>query len=337
MSYFSVGDMSQLYGLRRHGAGLKATISTLSQEVATGIKSDIGNAVKGDFTQLSAINRGIAVGESFKLTTTEAALSAQRMQSGLEAIQDIAVKFGPSLLSVGSMKDETSIDTVTNTAESHIQAIIGAINSNVAGRHVFSGQATDRPAVVPAAELIAQVEAAISGATSASDILTAVDGYFNAPVGAGGYLDQAYLGSRTPRSDVPIGEGQSVSIKMTAQNEEIREALKGAVLAHVASNKPGTLSLETRAILAQRAGEHLSGVGVSLSASRGGIGAAEELIEAAATRNSAEMSGLKIARNELIVADPYESATALTAAQAQLETIYAMTARLSRMSLVDYL
>ena len=60
-------------------------------------------------------------------------------------------------------------------------------------------------------------------------------------------------------------------------------------------------------------------------------------MEQAATRNDAEGTGLRIMHNRLASADPYEAATALTDAEARLEKLYALTARLSRLSLMDYL
>ena len=46
---------------------------------------------------------------------------------------------------------------------------------------------------------------------------------------------------------------------------------------------------------------------------------------------------LGLATARLASADPYEAATALTDAEARLEKLYALTARLSRLSLMDYL
>jgi flagellar hook-associated protein 3 FlgL len=70
---------------------------------------------------------------------------------------------------------------------------------------------------------------------------------------------------------------------------------------------------------------------------RAGIGTLEARIETATARNSAETSALEMARNEIIAVDPYKAATDLSAAQTQLETLYTVTARLSRLSLAGYL
>jgi flagellar hook-associated protein 3 FlgL len=70
---------------------------------------------------------------------------------------------------------------------------------------------------------------------------------------------------------------------------------------------------------------------------RSGIGSQEARTEAARVRNEAELAALKIARSDLYSADPYETATHLQLVQAQLESVYTMTARLARLSLSEYL
>ena len=67
------------------------------------------------------------------------------------------------------------------------------------------------------------------------------------------------------------------------------------------------------------------------------VGGFEGQIEGARARNGAEISALQIARSEIVRVDPYEAATELQAVETQLESLYAITARLSRLSLVDYL
>ena len=67
------------------------------------------------------------------------------------------------------------------------------------------------------------------------------------------------------------------------------------------------------------------------------IGTVESRIEDAKIINSAEGAALDLARSEMLGVDPYETATKLENTQTQLETLYALTARLSRLSLVDFL
>ena len=67
------------------------------------------------------------------------------------------------------------------------------------------------------------------------------------------------------------------------------------------------------------------------------IGTVEAQIEAARTRNSAEETALGIFRSEIGSVDSYEAATRLEQARSQLESLYLITARVSRLSLTEFL
>ncbi len=75
----------------------------------------------------------------------------------------------------------------------------------------------------------------------------------------------------------------------------------------------------------------------SLTALRADVGLEEERAAEAVTRNSALAASLTIMRNELALVDPYATAVALQDTETQLETQFALTARLSNLSLVNYL
>jgi flagellar hook-associated protein 3 FlgL len=67
------------------------------------------------------------------------------------------------------------------------------------------------------------------------------------------------------------------------------------------------------------------------------VGTIQSYIENANTRNITEISAIEIARSSILSVDPYDSATKLQSMQTQLELLYAMTAKLSKLSLVNYI
>ncbi len=70
---------------------------------------------------------------------------------------------------------------------------------------------------------------------------------------------------------------------------------------------------------------------------RAHVGSVEAHVEQASARNAAETSALEIARSDMISADPYDTASALEAVTTQMETLYTLTARLSRLNFADYM
>ena len=70
---------------------------------------------------------------------------------------------------------------------------------------------------------------------------------------------------------------------------------------------------------------------------RSDLGFAQERIAQSTARNAAERTSLYMARGELLSIDAFEAASALEEVHTQLETIYMITARTSRLSLVNFL
>jgi flagellar hook-associated protein 3 FlgL len=336
MSYVSVGDMAQLFQMRRHNAQLKTLSSQLSEELTTGVRQDTGAAVRGDFTALAGIDRSLASLASYKLATTEAAQLAGTQQVALDTLQTMLSDAGPSLLSASTSSSQTMISATTGDARQKFISAISALNTNTAGRYIFSGVASDTRPLPPAEDILAALTTEIAAETSATGIAAAVTAWFDAPPGGGGYLDVAYQGGGA-LAPVHIGAGETAELDATAADPQLRNALKGLAIAALVSQ--GALGADAvgRSALTRAAGEMVMSAESGLAALQALIGGTEAQIDDAATRNSAETSSLKIARSGMVAADPYDTASALQAVQTQIETLYTLTARLSRLSLTEYL
>lgn len=336
MNYVSIGDMSQAYQLRRHQATLKSNLSQLTEEVATGLRKDVGAAVRGDFTALSGIEGSLKALASYDLAGKEGAQLASAMQTSLGAIQTQVSGLGATLASAAASASTTMISATTADAKGKFFGAVAALNTDTAGRHLFSGNATDTPPVVPADQLLAFLQAEIAGLTTVQDVVASVDAWFDAPAGGGGYLDLAYRGS-DPLAPIAIGEDDTVELSVTAADPAIRGSLKGLALAALVAEGQFAGDLPARSHLTQIAGERILTADGTLSTLRAEVGTAEKRIEDATARNSAAVTSLELARGALVSVDPYRTATALQEAQTQLETLYLLTARLSQLSLADYL
>lgn len=70
---------------------------------------------------------------------------------------------------------------------------------------------------------------------------------------------------------------------------------------------------------------------------RSDLGAGQARIEEARVTVETTRAGLELERGRLTEADPYRTATDLQALQTRLETLYVLTARLSRLTLTEFL
>lgn len=337
MNYVSVGDMAQSYQLRRHGAQLKTVMTQLTEEVMTSVKQDAAKALGGNFGPLAAIDRSLSMIEAYDLSAKEAGLRAAGMQSALGLMQESASDLGTGLLALSGATNPQPVQAALADAAQRFEAVISALNTEVAGRHLFAGAASDTTPVVEADAILTALSTQIAGLTNAADIDAAVAAWFDAPQGGGGFLDTAYFGSDLASGPVQVAEGEGISLDLRTSTPGLRQTLTGFAMAALVGRDMVPQDDQLRADLAQAAGEHLLSAESALVSFRADLGVAEAAIEDARTRNSAEKSSLELARAELIGADPYESATALQAIETQLETLYTLTARLSALSLADYL
>lgn len=337
MNYMSVGDLARSYQLRNHNTQLKSALSDLTNEVMTGVKSDIGAAVRGDFRALASINASLARLDVYGQTGTRAGLVLSTMQSSLGHIRSTASDVAKSLLSSGSEATATGLTTSLSQATSALTTVLSSLNVSASGHRVFSGIAVDAVSVGTTQDLMSSLATATSGLTQADDIADAVTQWFDAPTGGGGYLDTMFGGSQTGIADLDLSDESSIAIPVTAADRSVRDVIRGLALAALAADTTSPLSDSQRQRLANLSAGALLESDGGLIETQARLGVLEALVETAATRNGAEETTLSTARLDLIGADEYETSTALKAAQSQLETLYTLTARLSDLSLANYL
>ena len=332
----SVSDLARSYQLRLSQTSLKTKLDTLSQESTSGVKADIASALQGDLGRISQIESRLTMLKTYGNNLSEAQSLFSGMQDAATAIQALASKTGPVLVSDALTSSDPTLQVHLRKAPDELRAVLSALNTTVAGRSAFSGSRTDQAAVVGYDDLIAQLTAAVGGATTAAAITTAINGYFDSPAGAGGFADIGYLGDDNGTTSISVAPDKALGSDLTANSGEFRAALKGfAILAFAA--EATTLDSQTLRDLSRAAGGHLVSGRDQLSLAMAGIGQQEEQAAKFQTANAAESSAMTLARNGLIAADPYETATALKEIQANIETLYTLTSRLSSLTLTDYL
>ena len=210
------------------------------------------------------------------------------------------------------------------------------MNAQIGGRALFAGAATDSPALADADTILSALTEVTATAADAAEAADRVDDWF-APGGDFDTSGLGYVGSATRMSGFRVADGTRADIHIRADDPAIRETLKGLALAALVKDGPFNGNVEQRSDLARIAGGQLLSSQSAFIAARAEVGTAQATIENATTQNAAERTALSISRNEITSIDPYQTAVELREVEVQLETLYSMTARLSRLSLVNYL
>jgi flagellar hook-associated protein 3 FlgL len=332
MTRISLGDASMTNILARQGLALRAEVQRASQEVTTGRQVDIGQALRGDYSPLLAIDASLSRLRSYASTTADAANLTAAQQVALTSVASHVSDVSGILLGARDFATAAQVDTLAADMRNRLGGVVGLVNSQVAGRSAFAGTATSSIPLGSAEDMLTALAAAAAGAATAGQVAAVVTTWFSDPAGY-----QAFYQGADPLSPVAIAPGESADLSTTALDPAVRDTLAGFAMAALLDRGVLAGLPEERSLLARRSGETLVSSSDSRIALAARIGTVEAQIEDASTRNAAEATALGILRSETGLVDPYEAATRLENARAQLESLYLVTARVSRLSLVEFL
>lgn len=330
----SVGDMARSLVLRTNQVQLRQQMDKLAVEVATGFAKDSAKKLGGDTTSLLAIDRTLAKLDAYKINTTEATYVTTSMQNAMDEMQQRSQTLSQTLIAADLTPNSTLLKTMSDDAENAMAQVLNGMNRQVAGRFLFSGTATDQPAVQGVDVMMNELRTALTGATTAADVNTTLDTFF----GAGGAFETTiYQGSNNGLSPMQLSETESASVDIKATDQAFRDILKPMAMAAIATDGTLGLSGDVQVDLLAQSGRDLLGAQTSIVELRASLGALEGRIEETVARNSAEITSTQLARLELVGVDEFETATKYESVRGQLESLYAITARSQRLSLAEYL
>ncbi|MDZ4136963.1 MAG: flagellin [Paracoccaceae bacterium] len=303
--------------------------------MTSGRVADVGRAVAGDLVPLVGIENTLTRLSGYRAATTEAETFSGAMQNTLSVLDALSNEIAPALLGAANSGNAATIAILAQDASQKFDSAVNALNTRIGDRTLFAGVAIDGPALADPETILAALEAAIAGAgaVTANDIAAAVTNWFADPAG---YATAGYLGG-DGLSALAVSADDRVNLTLTAADPAIGDTLKGLALATLLDRGLLASNHTERAALAQKAGAALIQSQTDRTEIAARLGTTQARIEAASVRNDSERSALEIARAGLLAVDPFEAATRLEATQSQLEALYAVTARLSRLSLVDFL
>lgn len=334
MSMTSIGDMAQSLMLRTRSTQIKQSIATLTEELSTGQTTDITGRLGGDFSYLADIDRNLARLNGYSVAASEAALFSASSQAGLERLHDLTSGLSASLLSVSLSNLDPVKDNVALQAKSNLDSAISALNGSAGGRSLFAGTATDTAPLNSAQTLLDELKTVLTGLGTAPAIKQAAQDWFDDPAG---FRAAMYVGADESLSPVAVGPGQQARMWMKADDPEFRDVLRNMAVTALMTDPDLGLDLATQNELVFNSAEGLLASQDRIAGLQADLGFAQARIEEASTRNASARVGLEYARSELLEADPFETATRLQDVQFQLESLYSVTVRNARLSLLSFM
>ncbi|MDO9637131.1 MAG: flagellar biosynthesis protein FlgL [Pseudotabrizicola sp.] len=333
MTMVSSGDLAQSLLLKSHTARLKGELGRLTQEFAAGRVSDVGATLNGDLTRLTSVSRARTMTAGYQSAAREASSHSAAMQSALKTIAETSGSLVGPLLTASQLNTEDSVALTGVDARGRLDAVLATMNISAGGRSLFSGQALDQPSVAGADTILTALRAELVGAVTAQQAMDRISDWFDDPAG---YRALAYQGG-VPLGPVAVSSTDRVWMGVTAEDPAFRAMLKGMTAAALLDDPATPLPATETKTLARLSAETLLAGNEAMITLAAQLGISEGRIEAAQSRNAVDLLAQEMAQADLVRSDPERLAIELEAVQTNLESVYAITARLSRMSLTDFL
>lgn len=335
MSWVSLGSLALPFQMQSNGVHLRHAMARHSFEMTTGRVEAPQRHLRGDLGELSVIESRLARIETYNLVIGQNETLLETAQSALGRLADLGSLLSNQILTaVFADSGDQSYASVGASARVALGDMVSVLSTTVAGRTLFSGAVVDRAPLVPADDIMTSVKAAVAGLNTAADITAALESFFFDPGGT--FETLIYQGAGTSPGGA-IDDFESGPTLPVAADPAIRRHLMGAAMGALLDEPILVLSRAETRVLANQTMEAIESNGGAVTALRAGIGFGQELLEQRAQRLSYEKDALVLARNRLVGTDPFESASLLEETRHRLEALYAVTARVSRLSLLEYL
>lgn len=334
MAMTTIGDLSQSFLLQRHQAALQARSLRLQSEVTTGKVADTRSHLRGDYIHLGEIERGLALVESYRTAIAEGEIVTESLQSALGAVQQVTSDVASGLLLAAQSGSPLGVETGAQQAGAAFETLVAQLNARAGDRSLFAGAAYDSPALAPPQAMLEALRGAMHGAASLAEVQEALDGWFGS---GGGFETQGYLGATQDGAAVQLSEDLRLSLSLRADDPVFRDLLKAVAMAALAADKSLPFDTKLRRQMVEAGGSGLMTAQSGLTDTLAGLGLQQARIEDSRARAEAAGFALERSRSTLLSADPFEAATRFEAVQSQIEALYAVSARATRLRFLDYM
>lgn len=324
-------DILSFSTMSRNVADLKNRADVARTEAVTGRHEDITAHTKGNVGEAHLLKKAVDDVAAYQESLTFSIGRAAATQTSLNSITTDSSRIATAALAAVQREDDAVLRTSAAEARASITTIFSALNASVGGRSLFGGDVAEQFPLTSPEQLLSEVETIVAGAADAATAEALLDTYFNDP--AGGFATNIYQGGDGTAPKVEIAPGLRIDVSAKANEQEIRDLLRGLASLAVFENAGFAGAQAFAEAGATRALEAESG----FTDLRARIGIGEARMEVARSRYADEEAALTTLFNQRTARDPFEAASQLQLLESQLESSFLLTARLSQLSLSNFL
>lgn len=348
MKTSSVSTLALSQSLRASIQRMQAQLQKAQTEVASGRVADTGLALGNGATQVVSLDRDI---ERMKGIIDSNALVSSRLSATQNSLGQLATGAESFLskLSLALSGNDNARSIAKDSAETMLGSFGSILNTNVNGQYIFAGINTD---VKPVNDYLAtgspakaafdaafqahfgfsQTDAAAQSITETdmSSFLTSVESQFLGPGWSANWssaVDQPIV------SRITLNETSPTSV--TANQQGVQKLAMAATIVYDLLN--GNVSAAAQKAIVDKAVSLTSDSTSALASLQGSTGILQERVTNASDRLQTQINLFDKQLSGLVSVDPYEASTRVSNLLTQIETSYALTARIQQISLLRFL
>ena len=325
MDRFSISSGLMTASLGQHISELRTQIGKTSTDATTGRYEDLTLHLSGRIGKAMLGQKALADISTDREVLNLRASRLSLIQTSLGTVQESSSGIAANMLSAIGGEHETDVGIAARDAKAALSASLSSLNARYGDRFLFAGDATSTLPFSDQSALLADIELIADSATDSADFATQLDDYFTSPTG--GWLQNIYQGSTT------ASDPESV----TADNDAIKSLIRDLAVLAISGPDGPLASLDGYKTLVQETSLSLSSSETQITNLRADLGVYEERNAIEQKTLDTEETVLTASFNDLTARDQYEAATELQSLQTTLEASYLITARLSQLSLLNYL
>jgi flagellar hook-associated protein 3 FlgL len=340
----SITEASQL-SLRR----MQAKLADGQKEVATSRHADVGLELGYKFSTTLSLRNDYDRTKSVMDTNASTKARLDISQNALDAITKNAQDFIGNLL--GARDTITGPGVLATQGVTGLKSLIDTLNTSIGGVNVFSGiqvdqnpmkQYFDQPPPASKQAVDSAFSAAfgmsqsdpnvstISASQMQNFLDTSFDGLFQDPNWQANWSSASSTDVQTRISKTEI-----IQTSVNANDPAFRKLVSAyAMIADLGTAK---LSQGAYQAVVDKATKLVGDAVQGLSNMQSTLGVAQERVTKADQRMSIQIDVMQKQITGLEGVDPYEASTHVSALLTQIETSYALTARVQKLSLLNYL
>lgn len=334
MSKVSIGDLSQNFKSIRQGFTIKSDLANLSSSLSSGRVTDIPKELNGQTARLNGLNYSREQLDVLQDISKETMLMLDSIQSVLVRVDDKRAELMSRLFTINDSSSQDQVALTSQAARQALDDMVSALNTKVGGRALFSGRDVNEVPLIPASQIVSEIVAAIGTDQSIANMERAIEDWFTGA--SSGATATVYRGDTSGFMKRRISPDKEITIELTANSEKISETLKQTVRSAVLLDLT-EMTPSDKISTIKSSSVSLFNASADLANTQAMIGSLQEAVTTAQVEMKARDVSFEIAVNDLIAADPFETASRLQSAQLQLEKHYTVVARMSQLSLLRFI